>query len=58
MRDVQQIIQQMRENSEEEFGRLFSDATKLADEVDGVIRKPRTASRQTARENHPYQSGE
>ncbi|XP_017465537.1 PREDICTED: 52 kDa repressor of the inhibitor of the protein kinase-like [Rhagoletis zephyria] len=46
------VLADQRQEVEEKFKQIFTDATKLAEELNIEVKKPRTTGRQVRRENH------
>lgn len=58
VKNVREIIEKWRDDSEKIFGEIFSDAEKLACKIDVDIDVPRIAGRQINRPNMPFANAE
>ncbi|XP_049795036.1 52 kDa repressor of the inhibitor of the protein kinase-like [Schistocerca nitens] len=56
--DVLEVFNNIRTDSEIEFGSIFEDAVKLAEDIGSVIAMPRTISTQTKKDNVPASNAE
>jgi len=52
------VMQQRRDDAENEFKQLFDEVSDVCNELDIDIRLPRRCGRQTQRDNHPAQTVE